>query len=234
MCIRDSYVGRATTEKLARYGIRTIGDLAVSDPEFLQRLLGRNGLKLWTYANGRDHSRVMPSDYEAVVKSIGHGITCTSDLVSELEVRQVLLELSQEIGKKLRDTKLAAGGVRICVRDNTLHHREYQTRLPFPTQSFLELTEAGIQLFHRRYIWNNHIRSLTISAIDLVPASTPIQLDLWTDFTRHNRRLVLERTVEDIRRRFGTKAINFASLGSSLKIPSHREVEYKMPSVMYQ
>ena len=228
------YVGRATTERLARYGIRTIGDLAVSDPEFLQRLLGRNGLKLWTYANGRDHSRVMPSDYEAVVKSIGHGITCTSDLVSELEVRQVLLELSQEIGKKLRDTKLAAGGVRICVRDNTLHHREYQTRLPFPTQSFLELTEAGIQLFHRRYIWNNHIRSLTISAIDLVPASTPIQLDLWTDFTRHNRRLVLERTVEDIRRRFGTKAINFASLGSSLKIPSHREVEYKMPSVMYQ
>lgn len=88
-----------------------------------------------------------PSDYEAVVKSIGLGITCTSDLVSELEVRQVLLELSQEIGKKLRDTKLAAGGVRICVRDNTLHHREYQTRLPFPTQSFLELTEAGIQAF---------------------------------------------------------------------------------------
>lgn len=228
------YVGRATTEKLARYGVRTIGDLAASDPEFLQRLLGRNGLKLWTYANGKDRSRVMPSDYEAVVKSIGHGITCTSDLVSELEVRQVLLELSQEIGEKLRDTKLAASGVRICVRDNTLYHWEYQTRLAFPTQSFLELSEAGIQLFRRRYTWNNHIRSLTISAIDLVPASTPIQLDLWTDFTRHKRRLDLERTVEDIRRRFGAKAINFASLGDSLKIPSHREVEYKMPSVMFQ
>ena len=118
----------------------------------------------------------MPSDYEAVVKSIGHGITCTSDLVSELEVRQVLLELSQEIGKKLRDTKLAAGGVRICVRDNTLHHREYQTRLPFPTQSFLELTEAGIQLFHRRYIWNNHIRSLTISAIGALGQRRSISL----------------------------------------------------------
>lgn len=228
------YVGRATTDKLARYGVRTIGALAASDPEFLQRILGRNGLKLWAYANGKDQSRVMPSDYESIIKSIGHGVTCTSDLVNEQEVRQVLLELSQEIGKKLRCSKLAASGVRICVRDNTLYHQEYQTRLPFPTQSFLKIAEPGAQLFHRRYAWHNHVRSLTISAIDLVPENTPIQLDLWTDFSRYKRKLELERTVEEIRRRFGTTAINFASLGTALKIPSHREVEYKMPSVMYQ
>lgn len=228
------YVGRATTDKLARYGIHTIGALAKAEPEFLQRVLGRNGLKLWIYANGKDTSRVMPCDYEPPVKSIGHGITCTADLATEYEVRQVLLELSQEVGKKLRKHHMAATGVRIYVRDCTLNHREYQARMPFPTQSFLELAEAGSKLFHRRYGWDHPVRSLTISAIDLVPSDTPIQLDLWTDFARHKRKLDLERTVEDIRRRFGIRAINFASLGDSLKIPSHREVEYKMPAVMYQ
>ena len=69
--------------------------------------------------------------------------------------------------------------------------------------------------------------------MDLVPADTPIQLDLWTDYTKHKKRLALERTVEDIRKRFGLQSINFAALTSGLKMPAHREVEYKMPSVMY-
>jgi len=228
------YVGRATTEKLARYGIRTIGDLAQSDRDFLMRVLGINGDKLWIYANGLDNSRVMPCEYDPPIKSIGHGITCTADLVSENEVRCVFLELSQEIGLKLRKNKLAATGVRIMVRDNTLAHRQYQCKLPFPTQSYLEISDAGSELFRRRYCWNHDIRSLTISAIDLVPSDTPVQLDLWTDFSKHKRRLKLEETVEDIRRRFGLQAINFAALSSGLKIPSHREVEYKMPSMMYQ
>lgn len=228
------YVGRATAEKLSRYGIHTIGDLAQTDRDFLIRMLGVNGNKLWAFANGLDNSRVMPSEYETPIKSVGHGITCTEDLVSEYEVRQVFLELSQEVGLKLRKNKLAATGVRISVRDDTLAHRQYQCKLPYPTQSFLEISRAGADLFCQRHNWTCNIRSLTISAIDLVPSDTPIQLDLFADFTKHNRRIRLEETVEDIRRRFGLQAINFAGLTFGLKVPTHREVEYKMPSVMYQ
>ena len=121
------YVGRATEEKLRRYCIHTIGDLAQTDKDFLIRLLGVNGEKLWSYANGLDSSRVMPCDYELPIKSIGHGITCTEDLVSEYEVRCVFRELSQEVGLKLRKNKLAAMGVRIAVRDNILSYAECLT-----------------------------------------------------------------------------------------------------------
>ena len=228
------YVGRATTEKLRRYGITTIGDLARSDMDFITRLLGKNGVSIWRYANGLDTSRVMPCDFTPLVKSIGHGITCTSDLLNHEEVYRVLLELSQEVGLKLRKQNLAATGVKIAVRDNTLAYREYQCRLNFPTQSYTEISRAGYDLFRKRHSWNADIRSLTISAINLVPGDTPIQLNLWSDFERHKKRLKLEETVDDIRRRFGLQSINFAALSSGLKIPSHREVEYKMPSVMYQ
>ena len=228
------YVGRATEAKLNRYGIHTIGELAQTDPDFLGRLFGINGHKLWLFANGLDTSRVMPCDYEAPIKSIGHGITCSADLVTSLEVSRVFLELSQQIGLKLRMTSLAACGVKIFVRDNKLYHWEYQCRLPFPTQSFLEISEAGFELFRQKHRWQNDIRSLTISAINLVPEGTPVQMNLWTDFSKHEKKIALEKTVEDIRRRFGLGAINFASLTNGLPIPSNREIEYKMPSMMYQ
>jgi DNA polymerase-4 len=228
------FVGRATTDKLRRYGIHTIGDLAKSDIHFLRRLLGVNGEKLWISANGLDNSRVMPCDYEIPVKSIGHGITCTEDLVSYDEVYLVLLELSQEVGKKLRAQNLQATRVRIAVRDTTLTFRDYQGKLEFPTQSYTALAQAAFSLFKNKYAWNNNIRSLTISAIDLIADDTPVQIDLWADYSKHNRRLTLERTVDDIRRRFGLQSINFAALGTGLKIPGNREVEYKMPAAMYR
>lgn len=52
------YCGKATSAKLAKYGIRTIGDLANMDRQFIRSLLGVNGEALWTYANGRDDSRI--------------------------------------------------------------------------------------------------------------------------------------------------------------------------------
>lgn len=56
-------VGRATQRVLDSYCIKTIGDLAKTDPDFLKRKLGKNGTALWQYANGNDHSRVTKTDF---------------------------------------------------------------------------------------------------------------------------------------------------------------------------
>lgn len=68
------------------YGVHSIGDVAACAPVFLKGLLGVNGLGLWSYANGRDNSRVMHKDFVSPIKSVGHGITCVSDLENEDEV----------------------------------------------------------------------------------------------------------------------------------------------------
>ena len=116
------YVGRSTENKLAQYGIRTIGDVAKTSPETLQHMLGINGIKLWRYANGTDTSRVMHKDFVSPVKSIGHGITCTADLQTPEEVFRVMLELSQDVGHRLRVHELMACGVQVSVRANDLVH----------------------------------------------------------------------------------------------------------------
>ena len=66
------YVGRATHQKLKRYCIKTIGDLAAADQRFLQRLLGQNGLMLWRFANGLDTSLVSNIGAKSLILSLIH------------------------------------------------------------------------------------------------------------------------------------------------------------------
>jgi DNA polymerase-4 len=228
------YVGRATTKKFAGYGIHTIGDIANQSQDFLKRLLGVNGLALWSYANGLDTSRVMPGDYESPVKSIGHGITCNADLDNNEEVWKVMLELSQDIGHRLRLHSLAARGVQITIRDNDLFFKQYQAPLETQTQSPMEIARKARKLFEANYHWHNKVRAVTVRAINLVPDDTPYQLSLFDDAGKRERLEKLDAAIEDIRSRYGKRAVFSACLMGNLKMPSDGRESVLMPGIMYQ
>ena len=228
------YVGRSTTRKLAMYGIHTIGDIASASPEFLKRLLGVNGVGLWTYASGNDTSRVMDTDFEVPIKSIGHGITCMEDLVSSEEVFLVMLQLAQDIGHKLRDNDFMARGVQITVRDNGLAWKQYQAPLDVPTQLPMELARKARWLFDKNYDWHDPVRSVTVRAINLIPKSQPVQLNLYDDPVRREKHERMEDAVEDIRARFGKQAIYSACLMGERKMPGLGVHEVNLPGLMFQ
>lgn len=228
------YVGRATTKKFDSYGIHTIGDIANQSQDFLKRLLGINGIALWTYANGLDTSRVMPGDYESPVKSVGHGITCNADLENNEEVWKVMLELSQDIGHRLRLHSLTARGVQITIRDNDLFFKQYQAPLEAQTQSPMEIAKKARQLFEMNYRWHNKVRAITVRAINLVPADTPYQISIFEDVSKRERREKLDTAIEEIRGRFGKRAIFSACLMGNLKMPSDGRDKVIMPGMMYQ
>lgn len=228
------YVGGATESKLSKYGIHTIGDVARTNPETLQHLLGINGLKIWRYANGTDSSRVMHKDFVSPVKSIGHGITCTADLQTPEEVFRVMLELSQDVGHRLRVHELMARGVQIFIRANDLYGSQYQCKLPFRTQLPNEIAAAGFNLFMERYRWDKPVRAVTIRGIDLISQKEAEQLSMFVDHQKRDRRIRLEDAVEDIRRRFGKRAISYGCLMGDLKIPDDGRQSVIMPGLMYQ
>lgn len=233
-CSEMIYCGRATTAKLAKYGIHTIGDVAQTDPMFLKRLLGVNGLSLWRYANGTDQSRVMHKDFVSPLKSIGHGITCTADLENDEEVWKVILELSQDVGHRLRVHGLSARGVQIQVRGHDLLGSQFQCKLPFKTQLPSEIGAAAHRLFQERYHWGSKVRAVCVRAIDLVPHQDPDQLSMFVDTARLERRERLEDTIEDLRRRFGKNAVTYGILLGDLKMPGDGRHSVKMPGMMYQ
>ena len=227
------YCGSATTSKLRSYGIYTIGDLANTDASFLKRILGVNGVALWTYANGYDTSRVMPEGYVSPIKSVGHGITCISDLENEEEVYKVMLELSQDVGHRLRVHELSARGVQIWIRESDLHGGQFQCKLPMKTQLPSEIAEAAFNLFRERYEWKGKVRAVCVRAIDLVSSKDPDQLSVFYDNDRRMKREQLQDAVEIIRGRYGKRAITYAMLLGDLKIPDDGRDKVKMPGLMY-
>ncbi len=228
------YIGRSTSARLADYGIRTIGQVAATPPEYLRSWFGVNGIALWRYANGYDQSRVMHRDFVSPIKTVGHGITCNADLETEEDVFKVMLELSQDVGHRLRVHGLTARGVQVWIRANDLSGMQFQCRLPFRTQLPSELTAAGFRLFQERYHWPQTVRAVCIRAIDLVPKTEEEQLSIFVDQERRSRRERLEDTVEELRDRFGKGAITYAVLLGDLKMPADGREKVRMPGLMYQ
>lgn len=228
------YCGRATKAKLDWYGIHTIGQIAKTDPKFLESILGVNGLALWRYASGKDQSRVSHKDFVSPMKSIGHGVTCTADLNDEEEVWRVMLELSQDVGHRLRIHKLSARGVRVGIRANDLNGSQFQCKLPLKTQLPSEIAAAGFREFKKKYQWKNDVRAVTISATDLAPVDDPDQLSVFIDAQKMEEKNQIQNTVEILRDRFGKRMITYATLMGDLKIPNDGRHKVKMPGLMYQ
>lgn len=226
------FVGRATSAKFSNYGIKTIGDIAATDPDFLKRLLGVNGLQLWKYAAGKDDTPVMHKDFVSPIKSVGHGITCVADLLDDEEVWKVMLELSQDIGHRLRLHKLKATGVQISIRSNDLGYRQFQAPLSLSTQSPMMIAKKAHSIFQSNYRWSTPVRAVTVRAINLVPQGVLEQIDLFTDMRRVEKAEKLDDCIEEIRRRFGKRAVFQACLLGDLKMPIDNRHLVQMPGVM--
>lgn len=205
-------VGRATIKKLNFYGIYNIGELAGTPKDFLQKVFGKNGALLWHYANGTEKSAVTPSDFVVPIKSVGHGITALRDLEKNEDVWPVILELSQDIGKKLRDYNKYASGVAIDVRDCELHHKQWQCQMPIPTFSSFLIAKKAYQLFLQSYNWDREIRSITVRAINLISSDSPQQIDLLSETQNIDKIERLEFVIDSIRERFGKDIIKNAVL----------------------
>lgn len=227
-------VGRSTSEKLKKFGIHTIGDLANCDRDWITKQLGKCGTELWTFANGSDTSRVKPDGYRTPIKSIGHGITCSADLVDATEVWRVFLSLSQDVHRRLTGYRLKACGVQITVKDCNLFSRQFQKKLEIPTRSASEIAKAAIDLFNANYSWNYDVRAVTVRAIDLIESDAPAQLDFFTDTSKHEKMQKIDDTVLELRRRFGKNAIFNACLMQEEKIPHGNPEESVMPMRMFR
>ena len=216
-------VGGSTAKKLNRYGINTIGQLANSSEDFLCRILGKNGLLLHSYANGLEASPVSLFETQVPLKSIGHGITAVRDLKNEDEVWRVFLELTQEIGHRLRECHNLCSKVSISVRSNDLNRFSRQCPVT-PTQSPMIIAKTARKLFHDNYTWDIPVRSLSVTAEALLPESAPVQHDLFCDIAKLQKLNRIEDTVDILRGRFGKDAVKNAVLCTDIALPPHKTV----------
>ena len=201
------FVGKATGRSLAKVNIKTIGDLARSDKDFLAEYLGKNGPELWINANGLDDSEVKDADYKRTVKSVGNSTTTADDMNSLREISATFHTLSSSVASRLRRHGLKGSVVQITVRDKALQVYEKQKILFRPTDNDSDICEAAIDLFKSSYDWHSGVRSIGVRVTDLVSRDAPEQISLFDNRERDEKRETLDRTIDLIRDRYGRDSV---------------------------
>ena len=197
------YVGRSTNQKLARFGIKTIGDLAQTDEHLLMSQLGKMGGILWAFANGYDDSPVKMEHTHAPIKSIGNSTTTPRDLENDEDVKIVLYILAESVAARLRDNGFKCRVVEISVRDNELYSFTRQHKIDHATNITGEIATEAYRIFKENYNWRKPIRSVGVRGADLVNDNYWEQMDLFSSVEQREKQMKLDDAVDTIRRRFG-------------------------------
>ncbi|MBQ8749507.1 MAG: DNA polymerase IV [Clostridia bacterium] len=205
------YVGGATKQKLNKIGVMTIGDLANMDKQVLIRLLGKWGEYLHKFANGLDDSEVRQVGISSAIKSIGNSMTTARDIKTNQDAEIIFNILADSVGARLREHNLKGTSVAIYVKYDTLEVFSRQLTLPFATSSSIEIAKNAMQLFKRYLKEPFSIRHLGVKVSNLIESNDEVvQLDFIGDAEKRLKKEKLEKTVDNIRSRFGFNSIKKA------------------------
>jgi DNA polymerase-4 len=198
-------VGESTAQTLSRHGIRTIGQLQAVPQAQLVTLFGDMFARhLHDLARGLD-DRPLVMDWEE--KSISNETTFEEDCGSPDVLRQTLIELAEQVGRRLRRNGKRARTVQIKVRFPDFKTITRQASLPEPTDTDHDLLRAGFALYDKAAI-RGPLRLLGFGVSNLLlpeEGQPPRQALLFEEPPRERRQkdTRLDRAVDALREKFG-------------------------------
>lgn len=199
-------VGNKTAEHLARFGIRTVAELAATDPGVLTRIVGSTAAEqLGELAAGRDERAVTP--YEPA-KGLSAEETFDHDVDDVDMVRREVLRLSETVARRLRAGGLAARTVTLKLRDASFATLTRSRTLATPSDQAAILHREATAALDALRLQRVRIRLVGVGATNLVPTEAARQLDLFDD-DRWSR---LEQAADAATERFGGHAVTRADL----------------------
>ena len=204
------FVGSKTASELNKIGVRTIGELAELEFEFLLTRFGKMGSLLYSYSRGLDDSPVLSDADRENAKSISNGFTFKYDLTDKEQCRTAIDYLCDEIGYKLRAKDMKCTTVTLTVKDVYLKSTQRQRRLESETDISSEISNVAFSILCDTWPQGKAIRMLTVGASGLVNSSSgATQLDIFgvDDEKERERKRNVEKTVDILRQKFGQSCV---------------------------
>lgn len=202
-------IGKVTGARLAREGIRVIGQLQALDLSSLERLFGKAGaVDIFGLVRGRD-SRPVATNFEE--KSISNEHTFAQDESDPDQVRQRLLELAEEVGGRLRQAGKLAKTAQIKLRFADFSTITRQTSFATALDSERKLIASALILLEREHV-KRPIRlvGFGVSNLQTPDQAAPAQRELFAELsgnTQDIRNKKLDQAVDTLRHSFGVNAI---------------------------
>lgn len=199
------YVGRATTKKLNALGIFNIGSLARFDKSILKQKLGKWGEYLWDYANGLDTSMVLKIGENDDVKSVGNSVTYYRDMESVEDIMALIYMLAESVAFRIKRAGVgSAKTLHLTIVDNNLMHYGMQVAFNVPTVLSKDIATLAIEVYKKHYTNIKSVRGIGVSVSNFVKEE---QLLIGDSQVKKEKSLILDKTIEDIRRRFGRRSV---------------------------
>src|SRR5262245_42259746 len=211
-------VGPATEARLAKIGITTIGQLAESSPQSVERLLGRAvGSKLTALAWNRDPRQIQ-------TRRRAHSAGAQSALGRRPAIERVfkptLHHLADRIGARLRAKSLAGRTITVRVRFADLRSVTRSLTLSAPISATRALAEIAEDLVRGALADHRNERTISLLAISVshLEAHPIVQLELPLGLGDEGcrpgtkkglARSRADRAVDAIRKRFGGQAVDY-------------------------
>jgi DNA polymerase-4 len=196
-------VGKVTGQVFDRLGIKTIGELRNLSLNSLNELFGASGEHYWQLARGIDNRPVVP-DREA--KSISHETTFPEDIADMDVLRAWLVDLVEQVARRLRLHDLRGRTVDIKVRFADFKTISRSLTLDAPTNSTQELLDAGLELLTSRLLPHHLPVRLLGFGVNQLDGSGSSQLRL-IDQPAQQRHRELDTVADQIAAKFGKRAI---------------------------
>ena len=204
-------VGKVTEKKLTQHGIRTIGDLQNCPPHTLAAWLGPTHAAHWTaLAHGEDERPVEPESEEL---SLSREHTFAQDCESAEVLRQVLLELTEHVGQRLRKAQRYARCVTLKFRHADFRTHTRQQTLERPVADDRTLLRHALDLLEAQQL-DGPIRLIGfgVSRLSDTPdAEPPRQGDLFAGQEpareKRARDEQLDLAVDALRAKYGRRAL---------------------------
>lgn len=200
-------VGAQTQRKLESYGVHTIADLRQLSMETLKAAFGINSDHFWRLSRGLDTRAVVP-DRDA--KSISHETTFREDLTDREALRAWLLDLTDQVARRMRWYKIVGRTVHLKVRYSNFETITRSRTLDEPTNSTDAIARVATELLeHSKLAFDRGVRLIGVGVSQL-GANRPVQLTLF-DSEANERSKRIDKATDEIVDKFGKFALKRGS-----------------------
>ncbi len=195
-------IGPKTAQRLASFGIETIGELARWPEADLVYHFGKNGYDFARHAVGLDDRPVI-TEHER--KSVSQETTFAHDVEDGEALRRTLRQQAAEVSHSLKAKSLAGTTVKLKLRWPDFTTITRQVTLAAPTDDAEAISAAALQLFARE--WGRRpVRLIGVGVSSL--HDRPSQRTLFDQPNEREERL--DAAMQALRARFGAQAIRRA------------------------
>ena len=202
-------IARGKVNRLSRYGIFTMRDIANADPELLYRVFGIDAELLIDHAWGRESCLMEDiKNYHSKSHSVSFSQILPRDYEYE-EAAVVMAEMAIHGCLELYKRHVITNKVWIGVgysRTEMMPPAQGSIKLRCATQLSSIIEPAVKEKFKEIVAWGVPIRNLAISFCDTRDEGCE-GYDLFTDWAKVDKEKAAERTVLEIRDRFGKNAV---------------------------